>query len=105
MGSWQMVKGLFGVTHGGGVDGLGVEPGGVGEGGDFGGFDFGASAPEDVGVGDLEEAAFGAGEVGVDGGLVGEDHLLVGAVGDAHDVDVVEFGAALAPVGVGHDVE
>src|ERR1700722_12665290 len=41
----------------------------------------------------------------VDGGFVGEDKLFVGAVGDAHDVDVVEFGSAFAPVGVGHDVE
>ena len=41
----------------------------------------------------------------VDGGFVGEDDVFVGAVGDAHDVDVVEFGAAFAPVGVGHDVD
>ncbi len=74
----------------------------VGEGGDFAGFDFAASAPEDVGVAD-GDADFG--EVGIDGGFVGEDTVFVGAVGDAHDVDVIEFGAAFAPVGMGHDME
>ena len=41
----------------------------------------------------------------VDGGFVRQNHFLFLAVGDAHDVNVVEFRAALAPVGVGHDVE
>ena len=73
----------------------------VDEGGDFGGFDFGATSPEDVGVADLD--ALG-GEVFVDGGFVFEDFGFLGAVDDAHDVDVAEFRAAFAPVGVGHAV-
>ena len=40
----------------------------------------------------------------VDGGLVRADEIAVSAVRDGHDVDVVEFGAALAPVAVGEDV-
>ena len=40
----------------------------------------------------------------VDGGFVLEDFGFLGAVHDAHDVDVSELGAAFAPVGVGHAV-
>ena len=41
----------------------------------------------------------------IDGFFVGHDQWFFGAVGDAHDVDVAEFGATLTPVAVGHDVE
>lgn len=34
-----------------------------------------------------------------------QKQVLVAAMGDAHDVDVVELRPAFAPVGVGHDVE
>jgi len=40
----------------------------------------------------------------VDRGLVRADAVAVGAVGDGHDVDVVELGSAFAPVAVGEDV-
>ena len=43
-------------------------------------------------------------QVLVDRRFVGEHELLIRAVRDAHDVDVAELGAALAPVRVGHDV-
>ena len=43
-------------------------------------------------------------EMLVDCGLVRQNEILVRAVTDAHDVDVREFFAALAPVGVGHAV-
>ncbi len=68
----------------------------------FAGFDLASSTPEDVGVarGDSD-----GGKVFVDGGFVGEDFFAVGAVGDAHDVDVVELRAAFTPVAVGHDVK
>lgn len=33
-----------------------------------------------------------------------EEKFFIEAVGDAHDVDVVEFGPAFAPVGVGHNI-
>ena len=62
----------------------------------------GAEGPEDVGVGcgDVD-----VGEVAVDDGFVVAEDMLVGAVGDGHDVDVVEFFGGLAPVAVGEDVE
>ena len=88
--------------HGLGVQSLGLTPVLVLKRRDFAGLDFAAAAPEDVGVGDGDALI---GEVGVDGVFVGEEQLLVGAVGDAHDVDVIEFRPALAPIGVGHDVE
>lgn len=74
---------------------------GVDLGGDFGGLDLGATTPEDVGVADGD--AFG-GEVFVDGGFVLHDFGFLGAVHDAHDVDVAELGTAFAPIGVGHAV-
>ena len=43
-------------------------------------------------------------QVLVDRRLVGADEIAVRAVGDGHDVDVLEFGAALAPVAVREDV-
>ena len=70
------------------------------DGGDLAGFDLAAAAPEDVGVFDRDA---GVDEVFVDGGFVGEDGFFVGAVDDAHDVDIGEAFAAFAPVGVGHD--
>src|SRR5690606_28682007 len=62
--------------------------------------DLAATAPEDVRVLNRNADAF---QVAVDGRLVGEHGVLVGAVDDAHDVDVGEAFAALAPVAVGHD--
>ena len=40
----------------------------------------------------------------VDRRLVRAHEIAVGAVRDGHDVDVVEFGAAFAPVTMGQDV-
>ena len=40
----------------------------------------------------------------VDGRLVRENELFVGAMSDGHDVHVFEFRAAFAPVAVGEDV-
>src|SRR4051794_35845892 len=57
--------------------------------------DLAAAAPEDVGVTDGD--ADGS-QMFVDGFLVGENAFLFHAVGDAHDVDVAELGAAFAPV-------
>ena len=44
-------------------------------------------------------------EVRVDRRLVREDAVLLRAVADGHDVDVVELRAAFAPVAVGEDVD
>src|SRR5438128_8261232 len=41
----------------------------------------------------------------VDRALVLEDGVLLRSVRDGHDVDIAEFGAALAPVAMGEDVE
>src|SRR5205823_3233363 len=65
-------------------------------------FDLAAAAPEDVGVAHRDADGF---QVLVDGALMGEDEVFVGAVRDAHDVDVAELLAGLAPVSMGHDVE
>src|SRR4029078_11521854 len=75
----------------------------VGDGGDLAGLDLAAAAPEDVGI--AHRDAGDGNQVLVDRALVGEDEVFVGAVGDAHDVDVAEFFTGLAPVGVSHDVE
>ena len=40
----------------------------------------------------------------VDGGFVLEDLVLLGAVDDAHDIDVSKLRSAFTPVGVGHAV-
>lgn len=67
----------------------------VGKGRDFGGFDFTASAPEHIGVGNGDT---GFDKVGVDGGFELHDAVLLGAVGDSHDVHIVELRASFAPV-------
>src|ERR1041384_342118 len=64
-------------------------------------FDFAAATPEHVRVAHLDPGFF---KMPVDCSLVCEQQLLVGAVGDAHDVDVMKLGAAFPPVGVRHDV-
>ena len=69
----------------------------VSKGRNLGGFDLAASTPEDIGVGD-GNASFD--EVGVDGGLELHHAILLGAVGDGHDVHIIELGTALAPVAV-----
>ena len=67
----------------------------IGKGRDFGGFDFTASAPEDIGIGNGD---IGFDKVGVDGGFELHDAVFLGAVGDGHDVHIVELGATFAPV-------
>ena len=62
---------------------------------------FRASAPEDVGVANGNADGF---EVLIDRRFVLQDFILLGAVDDAHDVDVPELRASFAPVGVGHAV-
>ena len=69
----------------------------VSEGRDFGGFNLAAPAPEDIGVGD-RDTSFD--EVGIDGGFELHDAILLGAVGDSHDVHIIELGPSLAPVAV-----
>ena len=67
-------------------------------GGDLAGFNFASPTPEDIGVGDGHPDV---GEVGVDGGFVGEDAVFFGAMTDCHNIDVIEFRASFAPVAVG----
>lgn len=69
----------------------------VSEGRDFRGLDLAASAPEDIGVGDRDA---GFDKVGVDGGFELHDAIFLCAVGDGHDVHIIELRAALAPVAV-----
>src|SRR3954468_12679555 len=68
---------------------------------DFAGLDFAAPAPEDVRVAHRDAAPR---KVRVDGGLVREHELLVGAMRHAHHVHVPKPRPALAPVSVRHDV-
>ena len=67
----------------------------VGKGRDFGGFDLTASAPEYVGVGD-GDTSFG--KVSIDGRFELHDAVFFGAVGDRHDIHIVELGSTFAPV-------
>lgn len=71
----------------------------VAEGGDFAGADFGAQAPE---YGGVEQGDAAGGQVGVDGGFVGNDFLARGGMHHAHNLGAAEFGAAAAPVAMGH---
>src|SRR6266404_346727 len=73
----------------------------VREGRNFAGLYLAATAPKDIRVTYVDARLL---EVFVNGGFVGEEHRFVRAVGDSHDVDVVKLGAALAPIGVRHDV-
>ena len=58
-------------------------------------FDLAASAPEDVCVSDREIAR---GKMPINGGLVIEQQLFIGAMRNGHDVDILEFGTRFAPV-------
>src|SRR5437016_3824492 len=64
-------------------------------------FDLAAATPEHIRVAHDDTGFF---EMPVNGGFVRKQHLFVRAVGDAHDVDVMELRAAFTPVGVRHDV-
>src|SRR5262245_56831923 len=43
-------------------------------------------------------------EVGINGRFVREHHRFLCPVGDSHDVDVMELGPSLAPIGMRHDM-
>ena len=69
---------------------------------DLAGFDFASTAPENVCVTDRNADRF---QVCIDRGLVRQHQLFLRAVRDAHHVDIAKLSAALAPVGMSHDVE
>ena len=69
------------------------------EGGDFAGADFGSETPEDGGV---EQGDAAGGQVGIDGGFVGQHFLSGGGMNHTHNLGAAEFLAAAAPVAVGH---
>ena len=66
---------------------------------DFRRFDLGLAAPKDTGV---EEGDSGFGEMGIDGGFLSENKVFVGSVNNAHDIDVGEIRASLAPITMSH---
>ena len=78
---------------------FGAEPFAVADGRNLAGADFGFEAPEDGGV---EHGDAAVGQVGIDGGLVGQDFFAGGGVNHAHNLGVAEFLATAAPVAVGH---
>ena len=50
----------------------------------------------------MEHGDAAGGEVGIDGGLVGQHFLAGGGVDDSHDLGIAEFLTTAAPVTVGH---
>ena len=90
------------LSHGPRIQALLAAPTLVFERRDFARLDLASAAPEDVAVADGYSLG---GEMPVDRTLVREKQILIRAVRDAHDVDVIEFLAPLSPIGVSHDVE